>query len=383
MPWRRLVHAQTDESSSEAEDRERLNRDMLRSGAATARLATMRSRHAALFEEATSRALTAAEARELNWIEHALGLLESLTAKRREADDLEELLSDAELKDEAASELEALGPGIVGLEAELVGQLLPKDDEAALAAALVEVRAGAGGDEATAFAGELLEMYQKYAVLRRWKFEVLDASRSEYGGVKAAFALVEGDDSYASLRFESGVHRVQRVPDNDARIHTSTASVVVFPQDTQERRSSDLPSSELKIETYRSGGAGGQHVNTTDSAVRITHLPTGIQVAIQDERSQHRNKAKALKLLNARVSGLKAEQDRLERQELRDKLSGTGNRAERVRTYNFQHDRVVDHRSHFTANSVARTLDGILLHDILHSLKLKAQDAKLQAFLNE
>ena len=350
----------------------------------------MRARHTELLEannrfEASPP--TASEAREFNFLDHALRLYESLEARKQEALDLKSLMAeeDAEMAKEAERELlEVVEPAVSALEADFVGQLLPKEDEDVAGSALLEIRAGAGGDEASAFAGLLLDMYTNYASLRNWKFETLDASRSEYGGVKTAFALVKGPESYASLQFESGTHRIQRVPSNATKIHTSTASVVVFPQtnETDSAHIKEVPASELKIDTYRAGGAGGQHVNTTDSAVRMTHIPTGIQVAMQDERSQHQNRKKALRVITARVNGFQAEKDRQARNKLRDTLSGTGERSERVRTYNFQHDRVVDHRSHYTANSVQRTLEGPFLHDILQSLKLQQQDDRLQAFLN-
>ena len=364
-----------------------MHREMLESKAAADRLAAMRERYKILLDTSTTKALGSSEARELNRLEYGLELSAALEKRRQEAKELrsfmDELMDEKELLEEAERELNEMVPTINQLEADLIAQLVPKPEDDESGAALVEIRAGAGGDEATAFARELLEMYEKYAALQRWKFELLDASKSEYGGVKTAFALVRGDASYATLQYESGVHRVQRVPGNDTKIHTSTASVVVFPQqEDDDKKQPPLNPADLKIETMRSGGAGGQHVNTTDSAVRITHIPTGIQCHIQDERSQHKNKDKALKVLTARVHGLKAEQERQERNEQRASLQGTGDRSERVRTYNFQHDRVVDHRSHFTANSVARTLDGILLHDILHSLRLQAQDLRFHAFIN-
>jgi len=208
-------------------------------------------------------------------------------------------------------------------------------------------------------------------------------STESLSGIKSAFALVRGLDAYECLRFESGVHRVQRVPQNSTKIHTSTVSVCVFPQRDDDRTGdvSPLPTSEISFDTYRASGAGGQHVNKTESAVRATHLPTGIVVAIQDERSQHRNKAKALRLLAARVHAQRSQIQNEQFRNTRSKLAGSGERGERIRTYNYPHDRVVDHRCQFTTQSVANTLDGHLLHDIILHLQLKLHDEKLNDFL--
>ena len=253
----------------------------------------------------------------------------------------------------------------------LIG-LLPKD-EADSNDAILEVRAGTGGDEAALFAGDLFRMYQRYAELQGWKVEILSASEGEVGGYKEVIASVSGENVFAKLKFESGVHRVQRVPatESGGRIHTSAATVAVLPQ--AENVDIDVQESDLRIDTYRASGAGGQHVNTTDSAVRITHLPTGIVVAVQDERSQHKNKARAMQLLRARIYDEERERAASERTEARRLQVGSGDRSERIRTYNYPQGRVTDHRIGLTLYKLEQILSGEALGEVIEPLTLDHQ----------
>ncbi len=224
----------------------------------------------------------------------------------------------------------------------------------------LEIRAGAGGDEASIFAGDLLRMYQKFCEKKGWKFEILDFNPNPVGGFKEVIAFIKGEKVYKHLKFESGVHRVQRVPKTEAsgRIHTSTATVAVLPE--VEEKEIDIDPKDLKIETFRASGAGGQYVNTTDSAVRITHLPTGIVVSIQDERSQHKNKEKALRVLRARINEVKRQEvEEMLKQERKSQV-GSGDRSEKIRTYNFMQSRVTDHRVGESWHNLDQILDGNL-----------------------
>jgi len=266
---------------------------------------------------------------------------------------------DEEVRAMAREELTALEARAAALEGELHTLLLPHDpnDDRNV---ILEVRAGTGGDEAALFAADLFRMYARYADARRWKLELLSSSEASGGGFKEAIAEVTGDGAFSRLKYESGVHRVQRVPVTEAqgRIHTSTATVSVLPE--ADEVEIDIPDKDLRVDVYRSSGPGGQSVNTTDSAVRITHLPTGLMVAIQDEKSQHKNKAKAMAVLRARL--LELEQQRLaeERGEQRRSQVGTGERSEKIRTYNFPDDRVTDHRIGLTIHNLPGLLQGDL-----------------------
>ncbi|QNA86218.1 peptide chain release factor 1 [Sphingomonas sp. So64.6b] len=265
--------------------------------------------------------------------------------------------ADPEIKQMAREEIEAIRETLPAAERALALSLLPRDaaDERA---AMLEIRAGTGGDEAALFAGDLFRMYQRYAESQGWRVELISASSSEAGGFKEAVASVEGKGVFARLKFESGVHRVQRVPTTEAggRIHTSAATVAVLPE--AEEVDVKIDDKDLRIDVYRSSGPGGQSVNTTDSAVRIVHIPTGLVVIQQDEKSQHKNKAKALKVLRTRL--YEAERERLhnERAGARKSMVGSGDRSERIRTYNFPQGRVTDHRINLTLHRLPEILEG-------------------------
>jgi peptide chain release factor 1 len=266
---------------------------------------------------------------------------------------------DDEVRELAREEVDALRRRSAELEDEMRMLLLPRDpaDERDV---ILEVRAGTGGEEASLFAADLFRMYARYAERRRWKVEILSTSASGAGGFKEVIAEVRGDGAYSRLKWESGVHRVQRVPVTEAsgRIHTSTATVSVLPEADEVEL--QLDERDLRIDVYRSSGPGGQSVNTTDSAVRITHLPTGLVVAIQDEKSQHKNKAKALSILRARLLEVERQRIAEERGEARRSQVGTGERSEKIRTYNFPDDRVTDHRIGLTVHNLAGLLEGDL-----------------------
>jgi peptide chain release factor 1 len=274
---------------------------------------------------------------------------------------------DNETKDMIEEELRALNAQLSKLENEVKICLLPKD-EADKKSAIIEVRSGTGGEEAALFAADLFAMYHRYADLKGWKFEVLSISEIGVGGYKDASASIKGDGVFSRLKFESGVHRVQRVPQTESsgRIHTSAATVAVLPE--AEEVDIKIEDKDLRIDTYRASGAGGQHVNTTDSAVRITHIPTGVVVAIQDEKSQHKNKAKALKILRSRIY----EEERLARESeraiSRKGQIGSGDRSERIRTYNFPQGRVSDHRVNLTLYKIDEVLKEGRLDDFIDAL---------------
>ena len=288
-----------------------------------------------------------------------------------------ELLSDPEMKEMVLDEIEVARANIEMLEERLNVMMLPKDPNDK-ATAFLEIRAGTGGDEAAIFSGDLFRMYQKYAQSQGWQVEVLSANEGEHGGYKEIIARVSGIGVYGRLKFESGAHRVQRVPatESQGRVHTSACTVAVMPEieidDTVEINPSDL-----RIDTYRSSGAGGQHVNTTDSAVRITHIPTGVVAECQQERSQHANKEKAMKMLVARIQQAKVQAQIDATSDMRRNLVGSGDRSERIRTYNFPQGRMTDHRINLTLYKLDAIMEGDLT-ELLDSL-LREHHADLMA----
>jgi peptide chain release factor 1 len=299
--------------------------------------------------------------RELSRLEPIVTTLREWRAVREELDRTRTMVDDPDegMRTMARDEIARLSSREAALDQTLRVQLVPRDpnDDRNV---IVEVRAGAGGDEASLFAADLYRMYARYAERRRWKVEVLSTSESGSGGLKEIIAEIRGDGAYSRLKFESGVHRVQRVPVTEAsgRIHTSTATVSILPE--ADEVEIQIDDKDLRIDVYRSSGPGGQSVNTTDSAVRVTHLPTGLMVAIQDEKSQHKNRAKAMSVLRARL--LEIEQDRLaaERGDERRSQVGSGERSEKIRTYNFPDDRVTDHRVSVTVHNLPGLLEGDL-----------------------
>lgn len=271
-----------------------------------------------------------------------------------------EMLADPEMKEMAQEELNELNSTLESLELSLQKLLLPKDPHDK-SNTFLEVRAGTGGDEAAIFAGDLFRMYSRYAETQGWRVEIISKNEGEHGGFKEIIARVVGQNVFAKLKFESGAHRVQRVPETESqgRVHTSAATVVIMPE-PDEVEAQEIKSSDLRIDTFRASGAGGQHVNKTDSAVRITHIPTGIVVECQDQRSQHKNKAQALSVLGARIlEGQRQVQDK-EQAETRKSLVGTGDRSDRIRTYNFPQGRVTDHRINLTLYKLDEVMSGAL-----------------------
>ena len=295
---------------------------------------------------------------------------------RAEQESLKEMMLDPEMKEVAEEELAAMDKKLPELEYAIKIALLPKD-EADEKNAILEVRAGTGGEEAALFAASLFRMYQRYAENKGWKFEILDISDTGIGGYKEASANITGRGVFARLKFESGVHRVQRVPatESSGRIHTSAATVAVLPE--AEEVDVHINESDLRIDVYRSSGPGGQSVNTTDSAVRITHIPTGTVVAMQDEKSQHKNKAKAMKVLRSRIYENRRAKIDAERSAARKGQVGTGDRSERIRTYNFPQGRVSDHRINLTLYKIDEVINHGELDEIIEPLIAEDQSQKL------
>ncbi|MBE0692256.1 MAG: peptide chain release factor 1 [Aquamicrobium sp.] len=308
-------------------------------------------------------------ASEYSELQEMAGRIRELRAAEAEHADLEAMLADkgtdAEMRELAEAELPGVAERIEGLQKEIRILLLPRDaaDEKN---AILEIRAGTGGDEAALFAGDLYRMYERFAARMGWRFELISASEGEVGGFKEVIASVSGKGVFAHLKFESGVHRVQRVPETEAggRIHTSAATVAVLPE--AEEVDIEIRNEDIRIDTMRASGAGGQHVNTTDSAVRITHLPTGIMV-VSAEKSQHQNRARAMQILRARLYDMEREKAAGDRAESRRLQVGSGDRSERIRTYNFPQGRVTDHRINLTLYKLDQVMEGDL-GDIVDAL---------------
>jgi peptide chain release factor 1 len=322
---------------------------------------------------------TTRELAELNPLIDAVKTYRSAVSELKDIDAMiGDASTDAEMREMAEMERPALEERIETLAQEIRVALLPKDamDDRNV---MLEIRAGTGGDEASLFAGDLFRMYERFASLQGWKVEVVSASEGTAGGYKEIIAEVKGRGAFAKLKFESGVHRVQRVPDTETqgRIHTSAATVAVLPE--VEEVDIDIKQDDLRIDTMRAQGAGGQHVNKTESAIRITHIPTGIVVMMQDSRSQHKNRASAMNILRSRIYD--AEQQRLDAARSADRKEkvGSGDRSERIRTYNFPQGRVTDHRINLTLYKLPQVITGEALHELTDALTTEHQAAQLAA----
>jgi peptide chain release factor 1 len=349
------------------------------------KLDAMLARHAALEAELSgpvspeNYARLSRELSELGPVVESVKRYRALLAEMRDLDALlADPATDADMRGMAEEEKPALEARQEALEKEIRIHLIPKDamDERNV---ILEIRAGTGGDEASLFAGDLFRMYERYAAKQGWKVEIVEASEGTVGGFKEIIAEVKGRGAFANLKFESGVHRVQRVPDTETsgRIHTSAATVAVLP----EAQDVDIAirDEDLKIDTMRSSGAGGQHVNKTESAIRITHVPSGIVVAVQEDRSQHKNKAKALALLRARLYDAERSRQDAARAAERKGQVGSGDRSERIRTYNFPQGRVTDHRINLTLYNLPKVIEGEALGEIVDALITENQAALLAA----
>jgi peptide chain release factor 1 len=352
-------------------------------GALEAKLDKLVRRHAeladALADPAKSGGAFAKLSKEYSDLTPLVGAIEELKHARAEAEDLTALAAagdEPEMRSLAEGELQALQKRLPALEHSIRLMLLPKD-EADERNAILELRAGTGGEEAALFASALFRMYQRYAAIHGWRFEVMEVSETGIGGFKEAIAAITGRNVFERLKFESGVHRVQRVPETEGsgRIHTSAATVAVLPE--AEEVDIQIDDKDLRIDVFRSSGPGGQSVNTTDSAVRITHLPTGLVVSQQDEKSQHKNKAKAMKVLRARLYERERQAADAARAQSRKSQVGSGDRSERIRTYNFPQGRVTDHRINLTLYKIDKVMSGEALDEFIDALIAEDQAARL------
>lgn len=318
----------------------------------------------------------AKEHREVEVVVEVLRSISELETAIEESLEIIKSNEDAELTELAREELPSQREELASLKERLQELLMPKDPDDSKNVVL-EIRAGTGGDEAAIFAGDLFRMYSRYADRSGWRVELLSSSEGTQGGLKEVIALISGESVFANLKFESGVHRVQRVPatESQGRIHTSAATVAVLPE--AEERDVSISETDLRIDTYRSSGAGGQHVNTTDSAIRITHLPTGLVVTCQDEKSQHKNKAKALKVLSSRLLDLTRREEEAKRAAERKDMVRSGDRSEKIRTYNFPQDRITDHRIGLTLHNLPSVLQGDL-NDVVVALRTHHQKQLMQ-----
>ncbi|MDC2980050.1 peptide chain release factor 1 [Candidatus Pelagibacter sp.] len=342
------------------------------------------SRHSSLEKDLASgnveKKLFAEKSKEYSDLNEIVNNAKKYASYKNDKIELEKILndknSDEELMNMAHTELSELNSQFEKNEKKLKLFLLPKD-EADKKNAIIEIRAGTGGLEASLFAGDLFKMYEKVCNKKKWSLELISISRSDAGGLKEVIASIKGNNIYSTLKYESGVHRVQRVPDTETqgRVHTSAATVAVLPE--AEEVDLKINETDLRIDVFRAGGPGGQSVNTTDSAVRITHIPSGLSVSQQDEKSQHKNKAKGMKILRARLYEL--ERTRIDQERSADRKSkiGTGDRSERIRTYNFPQGRVTDHRINLTLHKLEEFLEGEAFDEIIESLSLKAQEESL------
>ena len=342
------------------------------------------SKHSLLEKDLSSvnidKKLFAEKSKEYSEINEIISDAKKYLSFEKDKIELEKILkdknSDKEILKMAETELRELETQFEKNEKKIRLFLLPKD-EADKKNAIIEIRAGTGGLEASLFASDLFKMYEKVSHKKKWNVELISISRSEAGGLKEVIASIKGNNIYSTLKYESGVHRVQRVPDTETqgRVHTSAATVAVLPE--AEEVDLKINDSDLRIDVFRAGGPGGQSVNTTDSAVRITHLPTGLSVSQQDEKSQHKNKAKGMKILRSRLYEL--ERNRIDQERSKDRKSkiGTGDRSERIRTYNFPQGRVTDHRINLTLHKLEEFLQGEIFDEMIESLTLRAQEESL------